>query len=175
MIYFIADTHFYHENIIRHCNRPFSSIEEMHENIIRNWNITVSKHDTVFHLGDFSMVRSNQFDFGGVYRLLNGTKYLVRGNHDHKRTERLFTMSFEDVTIRVGKTKLRLRHIYGHDMDYKQTGVFPVFGHYHNTFNPNAEEFGGGACVSVELTGYRPVSAYEILGMKARWDSQHIS
>ena len=37
-IFYIADTHFGHQNIILFDNRPFFSIEEMERELINNWN-----------------------------------------------------------------------------------------------------------------------------------------
>lgn len=54
MIYFIADTHFDHANIIRFCNRPFTSVEEMNETLIVNWNRKVHGNDTVYILSHTS-------------------------------------------------------------------------------------------------------------------------
>ena len=54
-IWVTSDTHFNHANIIKYCNRPFSSVEEMNETIIANWNKVVSQGDTVYHLGDFAL------------------------------------------------------------------------------------------------------------------------
>lgn len=48
MIFFTSDLHLGHENCIRLCNRPFSSIEEMDETLIENWNYKVTGKDTVY-------------------------------------------------------------------------------------------------------------------------------
>lgn len=52
MVYFTSDLHLGHENVIKLCNRPFDSIEEMDEALIRNWNRKVTNGDTVYVLGD---------------------------------------------------------------------------------------------------------------------------
>ena len=53
-VWFISDTHFGHENIIRFCNRPFQNAEEMNAELIRRWRETVPEDGIVFHLGDFA-------------------------------------------------------------------------------------------------------------------------
>jgi hypothetical protein len=42
----ISDTHFFHENIGRYCNRP----ENWQELIIKNWNDLISPDENVLHL-----------------------------------------------------------------------------------------------------------------------------
>lgn len=59
MIYFTADTHFGHENVIRFCDRPFSSANEMDEAMIANWNARVKGDDTVYVLGDMFFRSTN--------------------------------------------------------------------------------------------------------------------
>ena len=52
MYYYIADPHFGHENILKLCDRPYATIEEMNEAMIQRWNQRVTGNDTVFILGD---------------------------------------------------------------------------------------------------------------------------
>lgn len=96
MIYFTSDPHYYHENVIKFCGRPFANANEMNEKMIQEWNSIVTPDDTVYCLGDFSLA------FRPVEVItprLMGTKHLVPGNHDfchsyHKRSrnpERLET------------------------------------------------------------------------------------
>ena len=54
MIWFTADTHFGHANIIPAADRPFSSIGRMNSQLIANINDRVSMTDTLYVLGDFS-------------------------------------------------------------------------------------------------------------------------
>ena len=76
----ISDTHFGHENIIKYCNRPFSSVEEMDARMIKLWNNVVKKNDIVYHLGDFGV--GNKEYISKIVSKLNGRIFLILGNHD---------------------------------------------------------------------------------------------
>ena len=52
MTYFTSDQHFGHFNIIRLCQRPFASLEEMDEIMLAKWNAKVKDSDRVFILGN---------------------------------------------------------------------------------------------------------------------------
>ncbi len=54
-IWFVSDTHFGHGNVLKYCNRPFSSTLEHDQQLIANWNSVVKENDTVYHLGDFGL------------------------------------------------------------------------------------------------------------------------
>ena len=34
-LFFTSDTHFFHANIIKHCNRPFTNTYEMNKQIVK--------------------------------------------------------------------------------------------------------------------------------------------
>lgn len=95
MNFFTSDTHFGHKNVIEYCKRPFATVEEMDEELIRRWNAVVGENDQVFHLGDFAFcgkMRARE-----IMNHLTGTKFLVRGNHDHWTNAKYLDLGFSSV------------------------------------------------------------------------------
>ena len=113
MIVFTADHHFGHANIIRHCDRPFQSVEEMDRILLKNWNACIGSRDTVYILGDLffrNVVSADEY-----LQQMNGKKHLIVGNHDKswmKRTD--LCAYFESVSqmaeISDGLHKITLCH-----------------------------------------------------------------
>lgn len=96
MNFFTADTHFGHENIVRYCGRPFRNAHQMDKTIIENYNAVVTKGDTCYFLGDFSMT-SNADNIEVWIRKLNGKKILVLGNHDRLKPFAYVDIGFTSV------------------------------------------------------------------------------
>ena len=87
-IYLSSDHHFYHGNIIKYCNRPFQSIDEMNSVMIENWNKVVKTGDSVYYLGDFAFAPYEKIL--PIFKSLNGNKMLAAvGNHDSGAIKRL--------------------------------------------------------------------------------------
>jgi len=98
MKYFTSDTHFFHENIIKFCNRPFDNIKDMGQVLINNWNDIVGKDDEVYHLGDFAFT-GNIKAIKTLKESLNGKIHLILGNHDYqnKLNRPIFKEIFDSV------------------------------------------------------------------------------
>ena len=83
-LWFTADTHFGHANIIRYCKRPFTSVEEMDQTLINNINELVQTEDTLYHLGDFSFGRQSKTNNAARYleQIKCKKVIIIPGNHD---------------------------------------------------------------------------------------------
>jgi len=79
-IFFTADYHLGHKNIITYDNRPFRDVHHMHQVLINNYNSTISKDSICYFLGDMGMCSTDIVK--SVLDHLNGTKVLILGNHD---------------------------------------------------------------------------------------------
>lgn len=166
-IFFTSDTHFYHTNIIKYCNRPFSSVEEMNQKLIENWNNTVSEHDTIFHLGDF-MFKKNWEE---ILSQLNGHIHLILGNHDCTTFKNKYRQYFDSVqeqlTIKVEDIKLILTHfplLCYHGSTENESNIWNIHGHVHLCKNNNGNyERIKLTCptqydVGVDFNNYTPIS-----------------
>jgi calcineurin-like phosphoesterase family protein len=178
-IWFTSDTHFCHENIVRYSGRPFKDAAEMNEELIRRWNETVPEDGTVFHLGDFCLGSSKEWN-DIMYRL-NGRIYLILGNHDFRNIKQAFMKRFEFVTqqmtIRVGGQTIILNHnpFLSYGGSYRDT--WQLFGHVHS--GPLSKTgldlprlkmlFPLQYDVGVDNNGFRPISFAEI---KAKIEAQ---
>jgi len=155
-VFLTADTHFDHFNIIRYCNRPFVTSEEMNETMIQRWNETVGENDLVIHLGDFCFGHPQKFA-----DRLNGTLSLVKGNHDRK-----FYKWFKYRTLynemSIGRFNVLIRHHpagkrFRSGFDPKRHH-FCICGHVHEKWLWDYLSFN----VGVDMHNFRPISLQKV-------------
>ncbi len=161
--FFIADTHWGHQNILKFTNsdgsplRPFSSIEEMDEELVRRWNSVVGPKDKVYHLGDIAMSHKHLFQLGRC----NGEKVLIKGNHDTAKLSQ-YLPYFKDIRGSHQFDGKLLTHIPVHTGNLSRWGV-NIHGHLHsNKVYDNNQPDVRYFCVSVEQIAYAPISYDEI-------------
>lgn len=139
--FYIADTHFLHTNIIAMQPRPFSSIEEHDEHLIRAWNSVVGPDDIVYHLGDFAFSLVEKADrIRWIFSRLHGRKYLTYGNHDLRRGELHPTIADLPWAARPegfvfveddGGQKIVLSHYAQRTWQWQHKGGWHFYGHAH--------------------------------------------
>ena len=82
-VFVTSDLHFWHENILKYCNRPFSGITEMNDTIIDNINNKVPEDAILFILGDFAFTGSTNA-IRVLTERINASIVLIYGNHDYQ-------------------------------------------------------------------------------------------
>lgn len=169
MIYFTSDLHFYHDNIIRHTNRPFQNAEQMNQALIKKWNDKVSFNDEVYILGDVTM-KGPQLAMEALSQL-KGRKYLIRGNHDRFADHRDFEPSFfgwikDYHELTCANTRFILFHYPILEWNGFHKGTIQLHGHQHNHEDYNFNNLRDGVLrfdVGVDANYMAPVSAEDIL------------
>lgn len=160
MDYFIADTHFGDERILRYENRPFASAEEMDKRLTNNWNRMVMPEDTVFFLGDFSCCGAERDR--ELLSALQGRKILIMGNHDrHRDSETWRNLGFAECVE--WPILYREFYILSHEPVYLNENMpyANFYGHVHN--NPSYRDVSRQSfCLSAERIDYAPVTFEEI-------------
>jgi len=165
MIYFTSDLHFGHRGIITMQNRPFTTVEEMNRTLLANYNAFVSKNDTVYILGDIChhmpVEAANE-----IIRKMNGTKYLVSGNHDKGYDPKLFAEIRDFMTVSLNGVYFALMHYPMLSWPKKNSGSIQLHGHIHARADYNIQNRDEGIRrydVGVDANDYYPVSLNTIL------------
>ena len=160
MIFFSADTHFGHANIIKYCNRPFSNVTEMDETIIQRWNAKVTSKDSVYHLGDFSWGKPED----GIKYLnrLQGNIFLIRGNHEPiakcQKLQKKFGWIKDLHMIQYQKQEIVLCHFAMRAWNKKFHGSWHLYGHSHGCLPREGMSFD----VGVDVHNFEPISFDEV-------------
>jgi calcineurin-like phosphoesterase family protein len=167
-VYFTSDTHFGHANILQLTGRPFADVNEMDAALYAGWE-HLKPGDTLYHLGDVTWDHTLfgiKFCLGRLWR--RGVKvFLVPGNHDrqqavaHARMRGLVELPpIYEVTH--GGQKLVLSHYCIADWPGRFTGAVHLHGHSHGKLD-YTPAVGKRIDVSVECTGYKPISLEEVM------------
>jgi calcineurin-like phosphoesterase family protein len=166
-IWFTADTHFGHANIIRYCERPFDSLQEMDEVLIESWNQVIRPKDTIYHLGDFTLSGREEANY--YFSRLNGNVSVIPGGHDSRwiRKGEYHSKSGYPVnilpplhTIKVSITGLEqsklvvLCHYSMRVWDRSHYGSWHLYGHSHGKLPSQKNSLD----VGVDCWDYKPIS-----------------
>jgi calcineurin-like phosphoesterase family protein len=106
-----SDVHIGHAAVIDYCKRPFTSLEHMHEEIIKRWNSRVKPEDLIYVCGDFALCSYKEFV--PLAKQLNGTIKLVLGNHDHYSQAQYNALGIEvchELKLKIAGQMCRLSH-----------------------------------------------------------------
>jgi calcineurin-like phosphoesterase family protein len=134
--------------------RDFPSIQEHDETLIQRWNSVVGVDDKVYHLGDVGF--KNSTALAQILQRLNGTKVLIRGNHDNLKLS-LYAQYFKDVRSGHVLDQILLAHIPIHP-DSLGRWKGQVHGHTHANNLPDKRYMN----VSVENINYTPIDFEEV-------------
>lgn len=149
-IFFTSDCHFGHSKILEYESntRKFSSVEEMDEQIIQNWNSVVNKSDDVYILGDLSFHKLNKTV--EIMSRLNGKFCLCIGNHDSKFSgKQEFIDIFEGRVFDLIETKINkiffvMCHYPMLTWNRSHYNSIQLFGHVHSKWKGNRQQLNVG-------------------------------
>jgi len=161
MIYFTADWHLDHKNIIKYCKRPFHNCEEMEQRILDTYRDSINENDIVYFLGDiFWNTKLNKMK--SILDSLPGTKHLIKGNHDKAPIRRYLEAGFVSVhkTRVVSSFEFKYSCVLVHDPALSQMDRNQKYlcGHIHDLFVVKKNVLN----VGVDVWNYYPVPFFSV-------------
>lgn len=173
MDWFSSDWHLGHENIIKTCNRPFASVEEMNASILFNMIEKIQKGDTLYFIGDLAFSSETARKTLEFFRLNRIHFVWILGNHDHHCQPMKLNSLCREITqnlIYKNKEKnlqIHLNHFPMRVWHNSYRNSFQLFGHVH-TSSPELDfleqpPYGKSLNVNLEFHDYLPYSLEEVI------------
>lgn len=172
MNFYSSDFHIRHKNMAIH--RGFSSLEEMEDKIVENFNSIISRRDVLYHLGDFwwtnDMAAIKQF----IKRLNFKKLIFLKGNHDKplirymKQTRDSRLEIYSDLFLRDGDCHFHLYHnpVFDwegrYNADNRGAKYYHLHGHQHFAQRGEMMNIKGAVNVNVDMNNYYPLAADDI-------------
>lgn len=179
--FYTSDVHAGHQFVAG--TRGFASSEEHDREVARRWNKRVRPEDDVWVLGDVAL--GKRVETLKIFDQMNGTKYLVWGNHDngfpghvnswkqHRMYLEYFAAVAEFAVHKIGEHRVMLSHFpYTADhtgeppryMEYRlrDEGRFLLHGHLHSKEKITSQR---EVHVGLDAWDLYPVPQHEILGI----------
>jgi calcineurin-like phosphoesterase family protein len=156
--FFFSDPHFDHTNIIRYQHRPFATVEEMNETMLRNYCEVVKPDSTVYFLGDMAFGRGSRNAKWWLSQLPGNITY-IKGSHDHGIRPTNHSNCHLSLVLDTGISKVLLIHSPW-EIEARDWKGWVIHGHTHSDKLVNG--YSNRVCVCVEATGYRPVSLEQL-------------
>ena len=178
MIYYTADTHFGHANVVKMCERPYPDVEAMNEAMIAAWNERVHGNDTIYIIGDMFFRCA---DPESILKQLKGKKRLIVGNHDGSwmgkvDLSRYFLSVDNFLEISDGAHGLTLCHYPMLTWKHAKR-TYMIHGHIHADtsadFWPLIQCRDHVLNTGVDLNGYRPVTFDELVENNRKFKAEH--
>jgi calcineurin-like phosphoesterase family protein len=159
--WFTADFHLGHTNIIRYCNRPFATVEEMDQAIVERLNASVKRDDVLYFLGDFCM-GGQQRIFAYRRRIHCKKIFAVPGNHDKQACKLKEEFSWLDnlAEVSIHGQSIVVCHYALRVWNRSNRGSWHLYGHSHGRLPeaPNSLSMD----VGVDTHNFRPWHRDEI-------------
>lgn len=162
-IWFCSDQHFGHKNIIKLSNRPYSSVEQMDEDLIEKHNKLVKKDEPVYLLGDACWNQSYE-NYKRIFTRLNGRIFYILGNHCNKQNlirckkDGLLMDVRESQILNIGSDTIHLTHYPLLEwFNFHRNGI-----HLHGHTHANLNDYCRSTDVSIDAWELGPVEFSEL-------------
>ena len=156
-VFFTSDTHFGDHRVLNLYPRPFTSVAEMDQALIAQWNMIVSPTDEIWHLGDFARTAAGAAQ---ILSTLNGRKHLVTGNNDLAPCIDQGWASVQPYAeLELGGAFLILCHYPFRSWNRQHRGGLNLHGHSHGRLKPLPRQID----VGVDVHDYRPIDLARVL------------